>query len=149
MNRVDLDLIRITQEIAESCGYSFANIIEQIRVDIDRMDVFYQNNTEPLTLDTIVNLGLPMSVLMLCTQASFYYLFYEIHERYTMPGQIVVENTDRPSIKIMQYDNRFVLLFKKSFQVVDSESLEQLNIFYTYAIADGNKMTIMFIDRRS
>lgn len=150
MNRVEIDLIQVIKEIYKSCSYSFANVIDQIKADIDRMHVFYNDDTTPLNLQTILGLNLPMSVLILCTQASFFYPFNAIHDRYFIDGeQVVTENDDKPVIKILKRNNRYILLFKKSFQVVDSNTLDQLNVFYTYSIVDGNKMTIMHIDRRA
>lgn len=139
--RVELDLEKIKMEIYKSFGYSLQQVFDQIKADFPRMLVSY--NGETITLANFWSSKLPLDVMLLCTQASFFYLFDEIYKRFTVPGQLVVAGEDTPVVRICSVKGNHKLFFKKSFRILNSKSLTALCVVHTYAIINNDKMTIV------
>lgn len=139
--RVELDLEVIKMEIYKSFEYSLQQVFDQIKADFPRMLVSY--NGEHVTLTKFWASKLPLDIMLLCTQASFFYLFDEIYRRFTVPGQLVVAGEDTPVIRICVAKGNHKLFFKKSFRILNSKSLEILCVVHTYAIVNHDKMIIV------
>lgn len=144
IHKADLDSKTIQSEIYSSFHYDFKKVIEQIRTDVPRMRITLQSGTTDLTFDQLISYNLSPKILLLCTQATFFYLFNVIYERYHLGNQIVVADSDRPSIRIIVTSDSYTLVCRKSFLVMDAESDEIIVKYHACAMIDPISMRILY-----
>lgn len=75
-------------------------------------------------------------LLMLSTQASFFYLFTVVDNIYTQPnsGVHVVATDDYPNIGIVEKENAIEIVFKKIFKYYDINNEQTMNKFHTFMV---------------
>ena len=108
-------------------------ILNQVLLDFPRMRVCF-NDAECLTTNVFIKLlsrfenfhhdltgSLQNLILMLCTQASFFYPFNMIHEIYNLPDTdiFIISKHDHPYINLIENKNGVTLYFKKIFKCVN------------------------------
>lgn len=124
------------------------NIFDQFIIDFPRMQVYinyykcdsihlfqtlmskYKTYTHPI-LQTVFNL-----IVMLCTQASFYYPYQIIHTLYSLLDHEIcaIPSTDPPCINIIENKSSIEIVFKKMFKYFDAKTEQTLCHFSTYFV---------------
>ena len=151
MNSNNLDIDLVIEEIILS--YSeittnidvIKNIKNQMLIDYHRMNIYfnsikYSNYNDFKTMirkykiyKNPIMVNLYILILMLLTQASFYYPLYIMDINYTSYEnnfQIVAAN-DMPSIDIIEENNKLKLIYYKSFKCINVQSETIVNQLYT------------------
>jgi hypothetical protein len=144
-----MNLNEIIREIGNSYqthGSRVRNIMKAIEVDFPRMKIFY-NRGQITNIITLFTKLLPYRavshemistlyevLIMLCTQASFYYSYKVIHEFFNDPeyNLSVIQHTDSPSVDILITNPRVIqLMFKKSYKLIDTVHKRTIYIYHT------------------
>ncbi|XWV24606.1 putative ORFan [Tupanvirus deep ocean] len=123
-------------------------ILEQITIDFPRMEIRY-NNKKCKTIfefkthiekynsfahDTMFTLY--YLIIMLSTQASFYYPFNAVHSVYSLPdtGIHILPSDDYPLVNIIDNGDSVDIIFKKVLRYFNINSQETITKFHTYMV---------------
>lgn len=121
----------IIEELYETLG---ENYINQFNLDFPRMEILYnsikcdrslffenilryKNIFHPF-LNNLMNL-----IIMLSTQASFFYLFKYLHDIYTISDSnlYITQNNDYPIINIIDKIDKIFIIYRKTFLYTNLE----------------------------
>ena len=83
-------------------------------------------------------------IVMLCTQASFYYPYNIVHTLYSLPKYeiYVIPSTDPPCINIIENTSSIEIIFKKMFKFFDTKTEKTLLHFSTYFVVTIDLVSI-------
>lgn len=123
-------------------------ILEQINLDFPRMDIHhnykkcdslydFKKAIQKFILYTHDKLyTLYYLIIMLCTQATFYYPFSIIHDIYNLPeyDMHVLSLEDRPFINIIDEDSIVSIVFRKILKYQNISSQEIITKFHIFMI---------------
>ena len=153
--RIELCPIQLIYLILQTymVDYNLTSLLEQINLDFHRME-FYLNS---ILCDDFQSYFLYISqfrlynnsiidnvfylLLLLSTQASFFYQFDAINTFYSLSNVFPITHTDRPTINIIHNEDLIEVIFKKSFKLINIITDEVTHIIQTFFI-----ITIRLID---
>ncbi|XWV25842.1 hypothetical protein QJ857_gp1242 [Tupanvirus soda lake] len=123
-------------------------ILEQITIDFPRMEIRYNNKKcesifefktsiekyNRFAHDTMFTLY--YLIIMLSTQASFYYPFNAVHSVYSLPdtGIHILPYDDYPLVNILDNGDSVDIIFKKVLRYFNINSQETVTKFHTYMV---------------
>jgi len=128
------------------------NIIYQISLDLNRMKLLI-NQTECTTredFDKFVDKfhkyyhsnmqSLYYLIIMLCTQASFYYPYHIVSDIYNLPDHniFVIPDEDYPLVSITHNDKNVELVFKKTLKYMNVDTYKIFTRIYAFLVVTIN-----------
>ena len=123
-------------------------ILEQIDIDFPRMELYY-NNKKCETLyhfkSSIEKFNqyvhnklytLYYLIIMLCTQASFYYPFSVIYNIYSLPETdiYILSSDDFPYVNVVDNGTNIVIVFRKIFKYFNIGTERTITKFHTFMV---------------
>lgn len=135
----------------DTCNSLIKNIMSQIKIDFPRMDVYYNNvKLDDLniflskigkfkTCETLTTKSLYYLLIMLCTQASFYYPYKLLSDLYTRHenNMCILSSNDTPLINLIEKNENISIVLKKivKYKNIDKNVLiTNIHTFTTFNI---------------
>ncbi len=151
MNRIIIEILQsylVDKTLDHIDNSAKKKILDQIEIDFPRMMLCY-NSVKCNTLyefktniekynkfshDTMYTLY--YLIVMLCTQASFYYPFSILHNIYTIHdiGIHILPDDDHPYINIIDDQTKLNIVFKKVMKYFDINSQKIITKIHTYMV---------------
>ena len=123
-------------------------ILEQINIDFPRMELYYNNKKceslyhfkssiekfNQYSHDKLYTLY--YLIIMLCTQASFYYPFSTIYNIYSLPETdiFVLSDDDFPYVNVVDNGTNVEIVFRKIFKYFNIRTEQTITKFHTFMV---------------